>query len=267
MVTTREKAKELSPDPATEIQVVSYGYARAKKGFMAMAVVPAAHMALEKAGISIDDVKVIKTHNPFAANDIYLAKQIGIDVNGFNNYGSSLVFGHPQAPTAGRLIIEGIEETVLQGRRIRALCRVRRGRHRRRLAGQSDRCSNETIPISSEEVDEALESVRSSNAPFSPAQNLFTFGAAVLARTEVPPDGGLLPTKLLTSSVRTVCLCGRLPCPADAAEPIVIGVPTSLGFLEGTESHKAVEMAVERDQRQRRRQSGKRKTPAQGGSP
>jgi branched-chain amino acid transport system substrate-binding protein len=29
-----------------------------------------------------------------------------------------------------------------------------------------------------------------------------------------------------------------------AAEPIVIGVPTSLGFLEGKESHKAVQMAV-----------------------
>jgi branched-chain amino acid transport system substrate-binding protein len=31
---------------------------------------------------------------------------------------------------------------------------------------------------------------------------------------------------------------------AFAAEPIVIGVPTSLGFLEGKESHKAVQMAV-----------------------
>ena len=29
-----------------------------------------------------------------------------------------------------------------------------------------------------------------------------------------------------------------------AAEPIIIGVPTSLGFLEGKESHKAVQMAV-----------------------
>ncbi len=29
-----------------------------------------------------------------------------------------------------------------------------------------------------------------------------------------------------------------------AAEPIVIGVPTSLGFLEGKESHKAVQLAV-----------------------
>ena len=31
---------------------------------------------------------------------------------------------------------------------------------------------------------------------------------------------------------------------AIAADPIVIGVPTSLGFLEGKESHKVVQMAV-----------------------
>jgi acetyl-CoA acetyltransferase len=114
-VTTREKAQELSADPGVEIQLVSYGYARAKKGYMAMAVVPAVRMALEKAGIGINDVKAIKTHNPFAANDVYLSQQMNIDINSFNNYGSSLVFGHPQAPTAGRLIVEGIEEVVMLG--------------------------------------------------------------------------------------------------------------------------------------------------------
>jgi acetyl-CoA acetyltransferase len=115
IVTTREKAKELSADPGVEIQMISYGYNRAKKAHMAMSVVPAAKMALEKAGISIDDVKAIKTHNPFAGNDVYLADQMDIDVNGFNNYGCSLIYGHPQAPTAGRLIIEGIEEVAMAG--------------------------------------------------------------------------------------------------------------------------------------------------------
>ena len=115
IVTTKEKAKELSRDASKDARIVSYGFSRAKKGFMAMAVVPAAQMALANAGISIKDVKVIKTHNPFAANDIYLADQMGIDVNTFNNFGSSLVFGHPQAPTAGRLIIEGIEELAGKG--------------------------------------------------------------------------------------------------------------------------------------------------------
>jgi len=115
IVTTREKAKELSADPGVEIQLLSYGYARAKKGFMAMATAPAARMALDRAGITAGQVKTVKTHNPFAANDIYLARELGLDINAMNNYGSTIVYGHPQAPTAARNIIEGIEETVKLG--------------------------------------------------------------------------------------------------------------------------------------------------------
>jgi len=32
-----------------------------------------------------------------------------------NNYGSSLIYGHPQGPTAGRLIAELVEELVILG--------------------------------------------------------------------------------------------------------------------------------------------------------
>ncbi|TSA44731.1 MAG: thiolase family protein [Deltaproteobacteria bacterium] len=115
IVTTREKAKKLSADPGVEIQLLSYGYARAKKGFMAMATAPAARMALDRAGITAGQVKTVKTHNPFAANDIYLARELGLDINAMNNYGSTIVYGHPQAPTAARNIMEGIEETVKLG--------------------------------------------------------------------------------------------------------------------------------------------------------
>ncbi len=115
VVTSRDKAKELSADPGVEIQIVSYGYSRAKKSFMPAAVVPAARMALDKAEITMDDVTALKTHNPFVVNDIYLAQEMRIDVNGFNNYGSPLIYGHPQGPTAGRAIIEGIEEVVIKG--------------------------------------------------------------------------------------------------------------------------------------------------------
>jgi acetyl-CoA acetyltransferase len=114
-VATREKAKELSADPDVEIQVISYGYARAKPAYMAAAVFPAVQMALDNANITVNEVKAIKTHNPFAANDIHLAQHLNIDVNSMNNYGCSLIYGHPQGPTAGRLIIEGIEEVVITG--------------------------------------------------------------------------------------------------------------------------------------------------------
>ena len=94
---------------------MAFGQARAKKGFMAQATVPAARSALNAAGIGITDVKSIKTHNPFAVNDIYLAREMGIDLDAFNHYGSSLIFGHPQGPTGMRLVIELIEELVLRG--------------------------------------------------------------------------------------------------------------------------------------------------------
>jgi acetyl-CoA acetyltransferase family protein len=115
IVTTREKAKELSTDPKTEIQIMSYGFARAKKAYMAQAPVPAAQMALKNAGLTVKDMKAVKTHNPFAVNDIYMSKQMDVDVMWMNNYGSSMIFGHPQSPTAGRLIAELVEELVLLG--------------------------------------------------------------------------------------------------------------------------------------------------------
>ena len=115
IVTTQEKARELSRDPKIEIQVLSYGEGRAKKGYMAQAVVPAARRALSDAGISIEDVQVIKTHNPFAVNDIYFCREMGVKPEAMNHYGSSIVWGHPQAPTGHRLIIEVIEELILVG--------------------------------------------------------------------------------------------------------------------------------------------------------
>jgi len=115
IVTTKEQAKQLSADPKIEIQIVSYGYARVKPMFMPAAPVPAAEMALAKAGLKVNDVKAVKTHNPFAVNDLAFAKRLGYDIMKMNNYGSSLIYGHPQGPTAGRGIIEMIEEVVMLG--------------------------------------------------------------------------------------------------------------------------------------------------------
>jgi acetyl-CoA acetyltransferase len=60
-------------------------------------------------------MQAIKTHNPFAVNDIYLCREMGVEPEALNNYGSSLIYGHPQGPTGQRLIIELIEELVLRG--------------------------------------------------------------------------------------------------------------------------------------------------------
>jgi acetyl-CoA acetyltransferase len=115
ILTTREKAKELSQDTSIEIRLLSFAEGRAEKGHMPKANAPAVRKALENAGIKLKDVKVIKTHNPFSVNDIFLSQEFNIPLDRMNNYGSSLIWGHPQGPTGMRLIIELIEELVLLG--------------------------------------------------------------------------------------------------------------------------------------------------------
>ncbi|HET7376617.1 MAG TPA: thiolase family protein, partial [Anaerolineae bacterium] len=115
IVTTKERAAQFSRDPKIEIQILSFAQGRAKKGFMPAANVPAAEHALEMAGIAIDQVNAIKTHNPFAVNDIYFSREMGVKKDAMNNYGSSIVWGHPQGPTGMRSIMELIEELVLRG--------------------------------------------------------------------------------------------------------------------------------------------------------
>ena len=115
IITSAEKAGALSSDPAIDIRILAYGQAREEPAWMPAAPIPASRRALEQAGISIRDVKAIKSHNPFAVNDIIFAREMGIDVMGMNNYGCSLIWGHPQGPTGLRAVIELIEELVLEG--------------------------------------------------------------------------------------------------------------------------------------------------------
>jgi acetyl-CoA acetyltransferase len=115
IITTKDNAKELSKDKDITIQLLSYGYARAKKARMVAAVTPSAEMALNNAGIAVKDLAAVKTHNPFTVNDIVMGRLMKIQDNIFNNYGSSLIFGHPQGPTGCRCIVELIEELVKIG--------------------------------------------------------------------------------------------------------------------------------------------------------
>jgi acetyl-CoA acetyltransferase len=115
IVTTKERAGELAQDKSIEVQLLGFGQARAEKGHMPMAPVPAARAALEAAALTIDDIDAVKTHNPFAVNDIVFARDTGFPIDKMNNYGSSLIFGHPQGPTGMRCVIELIEELALRG--------------------------------------------------------------------------------------------------------------------------------------------------------
>jgi len=115
LVDSRERARALSRGEGVDVRLVSYGQARVAKGFMPMAVVPAAQLALRRAGIGAGDLESVTTHNPFAVNDVCLSRGLGIDPEQMNRHGCSLVWGHPQGPTGMRSIMELVEDLVLRG--------------------------------------------------------------------------------------------------------------------------------------------------------
>ena len=91
------------------VRLLAAGFARAEKARMPKAAATAAQRAMRDAGLSFADVKVVTTHNPFAVNDLWFARETGFPLERMNPYGCSLVYGHPQGPTGLRAIAELVE--------------------------------------------------------------------------------------------------------------------------------------------------------------
>jgi acetyl-CoA acetyltransferase len=112
LVATPEKAAELSPRPEIDIQFVAKTEIRTAPSLMPEAPTLAVKKLLDRTGLTMKDMAVVKNHNPFAVNDAIFARVMDYDWRSMNNTGCPLVWGHPQGPTLTRVIIEALEEAV-----------------------------------------------------------------------------------------------------------------------------------------------------------
>ncbi len=115
LVTTEEKAKAISPRPEVKIEFVAKSELRTHDGLMPEAPAMAVQKLLARTGLKMDDMAVVRSHNPFAANDVLFGKLLDYDWRKMNKTGCSLVWGHPQGPTLTRSLIEGLDEAVSLG--------------------------------------------------------------------------------------------------------------------------------------------------------
>lgn len=115
LVTSREKARELSRRPEVDIQFVAKAEVRTQPSLMPEAPAFAVQELLKRTGLAMDDMVAVKNHNPFAANDVIFTKITGYDWRRMNNTGCPLVWGHPQGPTLTRVLIEALEEATDRG--------------------------------------------------------------------------------------------------------------------------------------------------------
>ena len=129
VVATPEKCREMSSDSNVRIGILGFGLARAELAHMPEATIPAAKQALDQAGLAIKDMAAVKSHNPFAVNDIIFARETGADLMAMNNYGCSLIWGHPQGPTGLALDHRADRGTGHPRRRPRPVPGLRRRRY------------------------------------------------------------------------------------------------------------------------------------------
>ncbi len=115
LVTSKERVKEFSARPEIDIEFIGKTEVRADPSLMPEAPALAVQRLLERLGLGLEDMAVLKNHNPFAVNDVVFQKVTGYDWNKMNNNGCPLVWGHPQGPTLTRVLIEALEEAVALG--------------------------------------------------------------------------------------------------------------------------------------------------------
>src|SRR5690606_19185738 len=78
--------------------------------YMGIGPVPATRMALEKAGLSIDQMDVIEANEAFAAQACAVSKELGLDPRKVNPNGSGISLGHPIGATGAIIAVRAMHE-------------------------------------------------------------------------------------------------------------------------------------------------------------
>ncbi|MBV8528677.1 MAG: acetyl-CoA C-acyltransferase [Candidatus Dormibacteraeota bacterium] len=106
------RARELGITPIARI--VSTGLTALAPEYMGLGPIQASKQALQRAGMSIDDMDIVEINEAFAAQVIPSARAIGIDPfdDRFNPHGGAIALGHPFGMTGARILC-----TLLNGLR------------------------------------------------------------------------------------------------------------------------------------------------------
>jgi acetyl-CoA C-acetyltransferase len=98
-------------------RIVSYGYGGVPSRIMGMGPVPASKMALERAGLTIDDLAVVESNEAFAAQACAVSIQLGLDPSIVNPNGGAIALGHPVGATGAIIMTKLVHELRRRGER------------------------------------------------------------------------------------------------------------------------------------------------------
>jgi acetyl-CoA C-acetyltransferase len=94
-------------------RVVSSGVSALNPEIMGLGPIGASRQALERAGLTIDDIDLVEINEAFAAQVIPSAKHLGIPWEKLNVHGGGIALGHPFGMTGARImttLLNGLED-------------------------------------------------------------------------------------------------------------------------------------------------------------
>ena len=113
METATAKARGLQP----LARLVAYAHAGVDPKYMGIGPVPATRKALEKAGLTVNDLDVIEANEAFAAQACAVTRDLGLDPAKVNPNGSGISLGHPIGATGALITVKALYELQrIQGR-------------------------------------------------------------------------------------------------------------------------------------------------------
>jgi acetyl-CoA acetyltransferase family protein len=107
------KQKDLKPMG----RIVSWAYAGVEPEIMGIGPVPATRLALEKAGLSLNDIDLVEVNEAFAAQYLAVEKELGLDRSRTNVNGGAIALGHPLGASGTRLVLTVLHELHRRGKR------------------------------------------------------------------------------------------------------------------------------------------------------
>ena len=113
VVMSADKAKELGITPLCKI--VSYASAGVDPSIMGVGPIPASKKALEKAGLTVDDIDLFEANEAFAAQSVAVGRELQIPEEKVNVNGGAIALGHPIGASGARILITLIYEMKKRG--------------------------------------------------------------------------------------------------------------------------------------------------------
>ena len=110
VVMSKEKAEELGIKPMCTIK--SYASAGVDPSIMGVGPVPSSKKALEKAGLTIEDIDLVEANEAFASQSLAVRKDLGLDPEKTNVNGGAIALGHPIGASGCRILITLLYEML-----------------------------------------------------------------------------------------------------------------------------------------------------------